>query len=78
MSCVVFNVALRRAHRVIAVLFLLSIPPAGYVSLSATGGEVSPVVYLPLFPLLGLTLTGGYLLARPWIRRLRGRWTSPG
>lgn len=68
-----FNVTLRRAHRVIAVLFLLSIPPAGYYSLSATGGEVSPVVYLPLFPLLGLTLSGGYLLARPWVRRISGR-----
>lgn len=66
-----FNVALRRAHRLIAVLFLLTIPPAGFSSLSATGGEVSPVVYLPLFPLSGLILTGGYLLVRPWGRRLR-------
>jgi hypothetical protein len=31
------------------------------------------VVYLPLFPLLGLTLTGTYLLVRPWVRRLRAR-----
>lgn len=66
-----FTVVLRRAHRVIAVLFLLAIPPAAYVSLSATGSEVSPVVYLPLFPLLGLILTGSYLLVKPWARRLR-------
>ena len=66
-----FSVALRRTHRVVAVLFLLSIPPAGFFSLSATGGDVSPVVYLPLFPLLGLTLTGSYLLGTPWVRRLR-------
>jgi 4-amino-4-deoxy-L-arabinose transferase-like glycosyltransferase len=66
-----FDGALRRTHRVIAVLFLLAIPPAGYFSLSAAGGEVSPVVYLPLFPLFGLILTGGYLLVRPWVRRLR-------
>ena len=68
-----FNVALRRGHRVIALLFLLTIPPAGYFSVTATGGEVSPVVYLPLFPLFGLILTGGYLLVRPWGRRLRAR-----
>lgn len=68
-----FNVALRRSHRVVAVLFLLSIPPAGYVSLTTTGSEVSPVVYLPLFPLLVLTLTGSYLLGEPWVRRFRGR-----
>lgn len=70
---VAFNKSLRRAHRVIAVLFLLSIPPAGFFSLSATGSEVSPVVYLPLFPLLGLTVTGGYLLVKPWVRQLRTR-----
>lgn len=63
---------LRRTHRVIAVLFLLSIPPAGYFSFTATGSEVSPIVYLPLFPLLGLSLTGAYLLVRPWVQRLRG------
>ncbi|SHL38194.1 hypothetical protein SAMN05444342_3721 [Haladaptatus paucihalophilus DX253] len=64
---------LRRAHRVIAILFLLSIPPAGYFSFSTTGGEVSSVVYLPLFPLLGLILTGGYLLIDPWIKRFQER-----
>lgn len=67
---------LRRTHRVVATLFLLTIPPAGYFSLSATGGEVSPVVYLPLFPLFGLILTGGYLLARPWALRLRANRTT--
>lgn len=67
----VFDVLLRRGHRVIAWLFLLTVPPAAYVSASATGTEVSPVVYLPLFPLFGLILSGGYLLVRPWIRRFR-------
>ncbi|WP_247004858.1 hypothetical protein [Halosolutus gelatinilyticus] len=67
------NVFLRRTHRVIAVLFLVTIPPAGFFSFSATGSEVSPVVYLPLFPLLGLILTGTYLLVKPWARRLRVR-----
>lgn len=68
---------LRRIHRVIAVLFLVSIPPAAFASFR--GDATSPLVYLPLFPLLGLTLTGSYLLVRPWIqglwarRRARGR-----
>lgn len=70
------NVFLRRSHRVIAVLFLVSIPPAAFFS--ATGSEVSPVVYLPLFPLFGLILTGGYLLVRPWVRQLRARRTPRG
>lgn len=68
---VALDVVLRRAHRIVAELFLLTIPPAGYFSLSATGGEVSPVVYLPLLPLFGLILTGGYLLVKPWVRRFR-------
>lgn len=67
---------LRRAHRVIAALFLITIPPAGYFSFTATGDDVSPVVYFPLIPLLGLVLTGSYLLVRPWIERLRGRRTA--
>ena len=52
------EVFLRRTHRVIAVLFLVTIPPAAYFSFTATGDEVSPVVYFPLIPLLGLALTG--------------------
>lgn len=62
---------LRRAHRVIAVLFLLTVPPAAVAS--SAGGDPSFVVYLPLFPLFGLMLTGSYLLGRPWIDRLRAR-----
>jgi hypothetical protein len=64
---------LRRTHRVIAVLFLVTIPPAAYFSFTATGDDVSPVVYFPLVPLLGLALTGTYLLVRPWVQRLRVR-----
>lgn len=65
------HVLLRRAHRVVAVLFLATILPAAVAS--GGTGDPSPVVYLPLFPLLGLTITGTYLLARPWVRRLRAR-----
>lgn len=62
---------LRRTHRVVSVLFLLTIPPAAVASFTATAGEPSPVVYLPLLPLFGLIITGTYLLLRPWVRRLR-------
>lgn len=64
---------LRRFHRIMAILFLLSIPPAGYFSFTGDPTSPSPVVYIPLFPLLGLTLTGTYMLVRPWVMRLRGR-----
>lgn len=67
------EVFLRRTHRVIAALFLVTIPPAAYYSITATGDEVSPVVYFPLVPLLGLALTGTYLLVKPWVQRLRVR-----
>ena len=67
------DVFLRRTHRVIAVLFLVSVPPAAYFSFNATGDDVSPVVYFPLVPLLGLALTGSYLLVQPWVQRLRVR-----
>lgn len=66
-----FDSILRRTHRAIAVLFFLTVPPAGYFSITATGTEVSPVVYFPLFPLFGLMLTGGYLLAKPWVLWIR-------
>ena len=69
---------LRKTHRVIAILFLVTIPPAGYFSFTATGDEVSPVVYFPLIPLLGLVLTGSYLLVRPWIQGLRARRSAQG
>jgi hypothetical protein len=64
---------LRRTHRVISILFLLSIPPAAYYSFTGDRANPSPVVYLPLFPLFGLMLTGTYLLVRPWVLRWRAR-----
>ena len=63
---------LRRIHRVLALLFLLSIPPAAWASFQ--GGDPadpSPLVYLPLFPMAILTLTGTSLLVRPWVQRWR-------
>lgn len=67
------EVFLRRTHRVIAVLFLVTVPPAAYFSFTATGDDVSAVVYFPLVPLLGLALTGSYLLVKPWVKRFRSR-----
>ena len=63
---------LRRVHRISAIFFLVSIPPAGYASFTGDPNSPSPVVYLPLFPLLGLALTGVYQLVEPWISRNRG------
>lgn len=71
---VAVDLLLRRIHRVIAAAFLLAIPPAAYASVK--GGEPALFVYLPLFPLLALTLTGGYLLVAPWFRR-RGSTPKP-
>ncbi len=65
------DVYITRVHRVSAVLFLISTVPAGIAS--ARGGDPSPVVYIPLVFLLGLTLTGTYQLVMPWIRRHRAR-----
>lgn len=70
------DVLITRIHRVSAVLFLLSIVPAGFAS--AKGGDPSPVVYVPLVFLLGLTLTGTYQLVMPWVRRRRARRTPRG
>jgi hypothetical protein len=61
---------LRKFHRIIAVLFLAAIPFATYASFR--GGKPAALVYLPLFPLLGLSVTGTCLLVRPWVQRLRG------
>lgn len=62
---------LRKTHRVMAGLFLLTIPPAAYFSLTGDQASPSPFVYFPLFPLFVLTLTGTYQLVVPWLRRRR-------
>jgi hypothetical protein len=48
----------RRLHRIVAVLFLLSIPPAAYFSFTGDPDSPHPVVYLPLFPLALMVITG--------------------
>lgn len=63
------DTTLRRAHRVVAVGFLLSIPPAAYYSIR--GDASSPFVYIPLVFLLGLTISGTYMLVKPWMRKRR-------
>ena len=62
---------MRSTHRIVALLFLLSIPLAAYASFTGDPQAPSPLVYLPLGPLAFLTLTGTVLLVRPWIQRLR-------
>lgn len=66
---------LRKAHRIVAIGFLLSIPPAAYYSIR--GDASSPFVYLPLVWLLGLTVSGVYMLVKPWVRSWRARSAKP-
>lgn len=69
-----FDAILRRTHRIVAILFFLTVPAAAYASMQ--GGDpadASPLVYLPLLPLGFLSLTGLYLLVSPWVRRARAR-----
>ena len=70
--------AIRKTHRVVALLFLLTIPPAAYFSFTGDPESPSPFVYFPLFPLLVLTLTGTYQLVEPWVRRRRARLKPQG
>lgn len=66
----------RRVHRVLAVLFLLSIPPAAYFSFTGDPLAPHPLVYMPLFPLALMVITGMWMLVRPWIKSLQGRPAS--
>jgi hypothetical protein len=56
----------RRIHRTLAWLFLLAIPPAAFFSAGGDPVAPHPAVYGPLLPLLGMTVTGTWMLARPW------------
>jgi uncharacterized membrane protein YadS len=62
------HAVLVKLHRIAAALFLLAIPLAAYASFTAEeGAEPSFLVYLPLFPMLFLIITGTYQLVRPWV-----------
>ena len=62
---------IRRTHRIVAGLFLLTIVPAAYFSFTGDPTSPHPLVYAPLLPLLLLTVTGSYQLVLPWTRRRR-------
>ena len=63
--------AIRKTHRVVAGLFLITIVPAAYFSFTGDPSSPHPLVYAPLLPLLLLTVTGTYQLVLPWTRRRR-------
>lgn len=65
-----------KVHRIAAAVFLLTIIPAAYFSFTGDPESPSPFVYLPLFPLLFLIITGTYQLVMPWIRRSRAQRAS--
>ena len=62
---------IRKTHRVVAGLFLITIVPATYLSFTGDPSSPHPLVYAPLLPLLLLTVTGTYQLVLPWTRRRR-------
>lgn len=62
----------RKLHRILAVLFLLTMPTAAYFSF--TGDDPAnphPLVYAPLFPLVLMIVTGTWMLVRPWLANAR-------
>ena len=61
--------AIRKTHRIVAGLFLITFVPAAYFSVTGDPDSPHPLVYAPLLPLLLLTVTGTYQLVRPWTRR---------
>lgn len=62
---------IRKTHRVVAGLFLITVVPAAYFSFTGNPDSPHPLVYAPLLPLLLLTVTGTYQLVLPWTRRRR-------
>ncbi len=62
---------IRKTHRVVAGLFLITFVPAAYLSATGDPNSPHPLVYGPLLPLLLLTVTGTYQLVKPWTRRRR-------
>lgn len=64
------SAAIRRTHRMVAAPLLLFIALA--LTIEATGGSETPLVIVPIVGmLLFLSVTGGYMLLRPWVARLR-------
>ncbi|HUR68493.1 MAG TPA: hypothetical protein VM370_04545 [Candidatus Thermoplasmatota archaeon] len=63
---------LRKVHRVLAIVFLLSLPPATWASIWG-GGKPAFFVYAPIPLILLLAVSGTYMLVRPWILKARSR-----
>lgn len=62
--------SVRRAHRMIAAVWLLSVAVA--LAVSAAGVGVPPVVNItPAVLLVVLVVSGSYLLVRPWVLQYR-------
>lgn len=68
--------AFRRVHRVLAVLFLLTLPVVIWASATGDPKDPSPLVYLSVPPMLVLTVTGTWLLVRPWLAKRRAQRTD--
>jgi hypothetical protein len=63
-------VMIRRIHRILGTLLLISIGIG--LALTAVGAGDSPLVIGPIVALLLVAvLTGGYMFFRPWVHRVR-------
>lgn len=64
------SAAIRRTHRLVAGPLLLFIAMA--LTIEAMGGSETQLVIIPIVVmLLFLAVTGGYMLLRPWVARVR-------
>jgi hypothetical protein len=65
----------RQVHRWVSALFVLAVVATTVVAATA-GDGAGWAYYLPLLPLLVLTLTGLNLFVLPWLRRRRPARTA--
>jgi hypothetical protein len=64
----ILPVIIRRVHRIVGVLWILSFALTVAVDTSQLPGPS-----IPGLSFVALVITGGYLLLRPWVHRARAR-----
>ena len=69
-TLMIWNKAIRQAHRWISILFTLTV--AANFAIMAFGQPPAWIVYSPLLPLFLLLFSGLYLFALPYLAKGRG------